>query len=288
MLADPVKAALLDPPPGERTRVVLAGTPFSVLHWGRVGDPTVLLLHGARGSARVWWRVGPAIAASGRHVVAPDLPGHGHTPATTHLAGFDDLAAALAALPGAMGLTGPVDVIGTSWGAMVASRIPGTGLAPGTLVVVEPPVLSAEPREMAAQLAERPGATLDETLERVAEWHPDWEPQERLVKAENLMRLDMDMLRAVQAANTAWDGGLASLRDAQQRGVAVWIVRGNPALGGLTSDSFVAQAQNFVLGGRIVQIPTAGHVPQRTDPARLVEICLAALDGAAPPPTELS
>jgi len=69
----------------------------------------------------------------------------------------------------------------------------------------------------------------------------------------------------------------------------VWIVRGNPALGGLTPDSFVAEAGGFVPSERIVQIPTAGHVPQRTDPARLVEICLAALgDGAAPAPTDVS
>ena len=65
--------------PGERKVTPAAGFPFSALAWG---DPTArptVLIHGVTASARIWWRVGPALAATGRRVVAPDLPGHGRT-----------------------------------------------------------------------------------------------------------------------------------------------------------------------------------------------------------------
>lgn len=41
--------------------------------------PTVVLVHGLGVSADYWWRNGPAIAAAGYRVLAPDLPGFGRT-----------------------------------------------------------------------------------------------------------------------------------------------------------------------------------------------------------------
>jgi len=41
--------------------------------------PTIVLLHGLGVSADYWWRNGPALAASGFRVIAPDLPGFGRT-----------------------------------------------------------------------------------------------------------------------------------------------------------------------------------------------------------------
>ena len=65
--------------PGRRSVTVAAGIPFSALTWGDPADRPLLLIHGITASARIWWRVGPALAASGRRVVAVDLPGHGQT-----------------------------------------------------------------------------------------------------------------------------------------------------------------------------------------------------------------
>ncbi|WP_245562566.1 alpha/beta fold hydrolase [Nocardia araoensis] len=39
-----------------------------------------LLVHGLSTSSRSWWQVGPALAARGYRVVAPDLAGHGNSP----------------------------------------------------------------------------------------------------------------------------------------------------------------------------------------------------------------
>lgn len=41
--------------------------------------PTIVLLHGLAVSADYWWRNGPALAAAGFRVIAPDLPGFGRT-----------------------------------------------------------------------------------------------------------------------------------------------------------------------------------------------------------------
>jgi len=40
----------------------------------------VVLVHGVAASTATWWRVGPALAERGYHVLAVDLPGHGASP----------------------------------------------------------------------------------------------------------------------------------------------------------------------------------------------------------------
>ncbi|WP_317628661.1 alpha/beta fold hydrolase [Gordonia hankookensis] len=42
--------------------------------WGE-GDRVAVLLHGMTTDSGSWWAVGPALAARGYRVVAPDLPG---------------------------------------------------------------------------------------------------------------------------------------------------------------------------------------------------------------------
>jgi pimeloyl-ACP methyl ester carboxylesterase len=76
-----VVAALDDPTVPELGVVDAAGIPFATRAWG---DPTaapILLIHGVTASSRVWWRIGPALAAGlDCRVVAVDQPGHGLTP----------------------------------------------------------------------------------------------------------------------------------------------------------------------------------------------------------------
>ena len=84
-----------------------------------------MLIHGVTASARIWWRVGPALAATGRRVVAPDLPGHGLTGHWTGHHRFRDNAADVAAWIRAAGLDVPdLQVVGHSWGAMTAAALP--------------------------------------------------------------------------------------------------------------------------------------------------------------------
>ncbi|MBB5918594.1 pimeloyl-ACP methyl ester carboxylesterase [Nocardia transvalensis] len=54
-------------------------TGLHVREWGQ-GDRVALLVHGLSASSRSWWQVGPALAARGYRVLAPDLAGHGDSP----------------------------------------------------------------------------------------------------------------------------------------------------------------------------------------------------------------
>ena len=74
----PTVAAALDgadPAGGSRFTTTAAGIPFSALTWGDPADRPLVLIHGVTASARIWWRVGPALAATGRRVVAVDQAG---------------------------------------------------------------------------------------------------------------------------------------------------------------------------------------------------------------------
>src|SRR6476659_7981003 len=105
-LPDPVAAALREPQPGTRTRVDAAGIRFSALTWGEPSLRPLVMLHGVTSSAATWWRIGPALAATGRYVVAVDLPGHGLTGSWRGHHRFRDNARDIAAFIRAAGLEG--------------------------------------------------------------------------------------------------------------------------------------------------------------------------------------
>lgn len=71
------------PAPTRRT-VTVPGAGVSVLEWRPSAEtqPPVLLLHGGGTDSALlsWGEVGPALAAAGHRVVAPDHPGFGHSP----------------------------------------------------------------------------------------------------------------------------------------------------------------------------------------------------------------
>lgn len=85
--------------------------------WG--SGPPLLLAHGSHGAWSHWIRNIDALAASGRTVWAPDLPGYGESA----LAERDDPAAVAEAL--ATGLhaliDGPVDAVGFSFGGVMSA-----------------------------------------------------------------------------------------------------------------------------------------------------------------------
>src|SRR5688572_8746339 len=126
-----VAAALAAPTEGERFTVGAAGIPWSALAWGDPGARPLLLIHGVTSSAAVWWRIGPALAATGRRVVAVDQAGHGQTGHWQGHVRFRDNAADIAAFARAARLvTDDLQVIGHSWGAVTAAALPAVGLRP--------------------------------------------------------------------------------------------------------------------------------------------------------------
>jgi pimeloyl-ACP methyl ester carboxylesterase len=271
--------AATEPDPGTRLTTVAARIPFSSIAWGDPEARPLVLLHGVSASARVWWRVGPALAATGRRVVAVDLPGHGLTGHWTGHHRFRDNAADVAEWIRAMALDVPeVQVIGHSWGAMTAAALPVAGIRPATLVLLDPPAL---PHAVISAMASDPSEVTYQDVEAavaaVTQANPTWPAGDVEAKAEALIQLDIEAARAVLLDNGDFDGGLADLSDPAAAGIPVWLVRGDPAAGGLIPDAVVPRFAALIGPSHIVTLAGAPHSPQRTDPEATTAVLLRAL-----------
>jgi pimeloyl-ACP methyl ester carboxylesterase len=243
------------------------------------------LIHGVTSSAASWWRLGPAFAATGRRVVAVDLPGHG---GTGHWQGhhrFRDNARDVVAFVRRAGLDrDDLQVIGHSWGAMTAAAFPAAGLRPATIILLDPPA-----RSLAAfvqQLAESDEGSypdMDEAIPAVRAANPDWDDGDVRAKAEALTQLDEEAARSVFLDNGDWDGGLGDLADPAAAGIPVWVVRGDPAAGGFIPDEVVPAYAARIGADHITTIPGAPHSPQRTHPLETTAALLRALDSGTQP-----
>jgi pimeloyl-ACP methyl ester carboxylesterase len=277
-----VAAALDDPAPGDRITVAAAGIPWSALTWGDPTAPPVLLLHGVTSNAACWWRVGPALAASGRHVTAIDQAGHGLTGNWQGHYRFRDNADDVAGFIRAAGLDrADLEVVGHSWGAMTAAALPAVGYRPASLVLLEPPTIPhATISAMAAEPGERTYATVDAALAALRPDHPDWAEGDLLAKAEALTQLDEAAARSVVLDNGDWDGGLADLADPAAAGIPVRVIRGDPAEGGLLPDAMLPAWEARIGPGHIHTIHGGPHSPQRTHPVETTAALLHALEDA--------
>jgi pimeloyl-ACP methyl ester carboxylesterase len=265
--------------PGTRSVTVAAGIPFSSLAWGDPSGRPLVLVHGITASARIWWRVGPAMAASGRHVVAPDLPGHGRT---GHWAGhhrFRDNAADVAGWIRATGLdVADLQVVGHSWGGMTSAALPVAGVRPATLVLLDPPAIPfAYISQMASDPSEVSYPDLDTAIRELARLNPSWPPEDVRAKAEALTELEIEAARAVLLENGDWDGGLGDVSDPAADGTPIWLIRGDPATGGLMPDAALPGFAARIGEDHIVTLAGAPHAPQRTHPVETTASLLRAL-----------
>ena len=94
------------------------------------------------------------------------------------------------------------------------------------------------------------------------------------------MTLDVVAARSVVLDNGDWDAGLAALADPAADGIPVWVVRGEPAAGGLTLDSAAAAYAERYGEDHVDHHPgrpaqPAAHAPRRDGARRFVR----ALDG---------
>lgn len=278
-LAPDVAAALAAPPPPAEASVDAAGISFHALAWGAADAPPLLLLHGVTSSARTWWRIGPALAAAGFWVVAPDLPGHGETRRWLGHHRFRDNAADLIEFVRAEALERPdLRIVGHSWGAMTAAAMPAAGLVPARLVLIDPP---AVPLAAIAAMLEDPveGAydDMEAAVHAIGGLYPTWPYGDVIAKAEGLTQFDVAAVRDVLTRNGDWDGGLGALADPAARDVPTWLIRGDPAFGGYVPDDLVPDFESRLGADRIITIAGAQHSPQRTHPEALVLVLLRAL-----------
>jgi pimeloyl-ACP methyl ester carboxylesterase len=275
--------ALRAPGAPEHLRIEAAGIPFHALAWGDPAADPLVIMHGVTASAGGWWRIGPALAAAGYRVIAPDLPGHGLTDAWRgHVAPRDnaaDMAAfARAAFPGKA--PGDVRVVGHSWGGMTAAWFPGVGYAPRVLVLVDPPYV---PLALIARLLENPDDRhydgLAEAMDAVGAQSPTWAYGDVAAKALSLTQFDEPAVLAVLTKNGDWDGGLAALADPAARDVPIRLIRGDPATGGYIPDAALPAFEARLGAENVTTITGAPHSPHRTHPIETTRALLRALAG---------
>jgi pimeloyl-ACP methyl ester carboxylesterase len=265
---------------GTRQTVVAAGIPFSALTWGDPAGRPLLLVHGVTVSASGWWRVGPALAATGRRVVAVDLPGHGRTGHWAGHARFEETAADLVEFIRAAGLATPdLQVVAHSWGAMVAVTLPTAGLCPSRLVLLDPPALSLAEivTEATEAHAVRPGSLDTARATAVAE-HPGWAEGDLDAAAEAAIGVDLEAARQVLFENGDWDAGLSALSEPAAAGLDVRLVRGDPNAGGRVPNDVAATFAERFGADHVITIPGAPHSPQATHPHELIDALRRALD----------
>ena len=274
-----VAAALAQPAPGRERILDAAGYAWRALEWGEAADPPLLLVHGVTSNAETFWRVAPAVAAAGRHVLAVDLPGHGRTGGWLGRHRFTETAADVAAFARAAVIGRPgLALLGHSWGGMVVAAMPAARLRPDRLILLDPPVLRlAGLEDMTRDPLELPYPSLDAAVAAVAAANPGWSDGDVRAKALGLTQFDPEAVLAALLENGDWDGGLASLADPAAAGIPTWVIRGAPDAGGLVPDATLPAFRARVGRGHVITIADAPHSPQRTHPEATTLAILRAL-----------
>ena len=118
--------------PAPALRVLSRARPIETVHggtriawhaWGDPGSEPLVLLHGGSGSWTHWLRNVEPLAGSGRRVIVPDLPGFGDSVAAEGTVDADGMVEPVAeGLREVVGGRG-VDVVGFSFGGMLAGLI---------------------------------------------------------------------------------------------------------------------------------------------------------------------
>jgi pimeloyl-ACP methyl ester carboxylesterase len=282
-LSPDVAAAVAHPEEGLRRAVEAGGIGWGTLSWGDPSDPPLLLVHGVTSNAGTWWRVGPALAATGRHVIAVDLPGHGSVTPWSGRHRFAETAAELASFIRAAGLDRPgLAVLGHSWGGMVSAHLPLVGIRSAVIVLLDPPCLDlAGMEELTRQATEQHYDSMDEARAAVRTENPGWSDGDVEAKARALTEFNEGAVLAVLVGNGAWDAGMGALRDPAATSIPTWLIRGEWATGGLIADSEVPAIEAQLGGGHVITIAGGPHSPHRTHPEATILAILRALGSNA-------
>lgn len=205
--------------------------------WNPLGDRRALLLHDLTEDGTCWWRVASELADAGFMVLAPDLRGHGRSPAAAghHLAT----------------LAGDVALLGAQWELLVGHGLGGAvaahllaGAVEVEAAVLLDPVLSLSDVQRASVAAQLrwPAGGVDPAALRAA--HPGWHETDVQRRALAAGLCTPDVVDAVLADNDPWDvTGLLARWTAR-----VQVIAADPDEGGLCDPAVVAAAGDVRIG----------------------------------------
>jgi pimeloyl-ACP methyl ester carboxylesterase len=270
----------------ERT-VKVNGITLHYLDWGPVDAPTVVLLHGITGHARVWDHLAERLAR-GRRVLALDQRGHGDSePAPDDDYRVATMADDVAAFAGSLRLD-RFALVGHSMGGRIAIKYAADHAAHlERLVIVDigPDIALAGLQRVRDMMSQSPERIESE------EWAFEY-----LRRASPLQDPDLLRARIYHGLKRLPDGGLTwkyakGLRDMMRQGrrdaVDLWeplaripcptlIVRG--AESDILSPEVAQKMTERLPDGRVVEIARAGHTVPADRPEEFVGELRAFLD----------
>lgn len=141
--------------------------PFGQVHLriageGAHGRPPLVCFHPSPLSSRLYERFLDRLAAEGRQALAIDTPGFGMSDPPPAPPSISDYSQVMASVIDALGLPGPVDLMGYHTGSMIAAELAAT--QPDTvrrLVLVSAPIFTEAERQQLRQLYGPTPARLD-------------------------------------------------------------------------------------------------------------------------------
>jgi pimeloyl-ACP methyl ester carboxylesterase len=234
--------------------------------WNPLGDRRALLLHGLTSDGACWWRLASELADDGWMVLAPDLRGHGRSPAAI---AYD--------LPT---LAGDVELLGTAWDLVVGHSLGGAVAAHllarsdtiAAAVLIDPVLALSDVtrRELHAE-----GGTVTAADVRAAQ--PRWDERDVHRKVAAAALCTPDVVAAVLDQNDPWS--VVELATAWT--ARVHLVAADPGLGALLTPELAARV---VTGdGRVTAevVAGAGHSVHRDRPEAVSEAVAAVLASVA-------
>jgi pimeloyl-ACP methyl ester carboxylesterase len=222
--------------------------------WNPLGDRRALLLHGLASDGACWWRLASQLADDGWMVLAPDLRGHGRSPAA--------IAYDLPTLADDVELLGDgwQLVVGHSLGGAIAAHLLARSRDIAAAVLLDPVlVLPAETRRVLhTDLRQQAGAV---TAASVRASNPTWDERDVQRKVQAAALCTPDVIDAVLDHNDPWD--LTALTAAWS--ARVHLLAADPDQGGLLDPALAARLAD---GRRLTaQTVACGHSIQREAPA---------------------
>jgi pimeloyl-ACP methyl ester carboxylesterase len=158
------------------------------------------------------------------------------------------------------------------------AALPIAGIRPATLVLLDPPALpEASMATIVDDPDERPREGVEATIRFLTPRNRAWSAGDIEAKARSLHQLDLEAARDILLLNGDWDGGLHDISDPAAAGLEIWLIRGDPAVGGLIPDDAAAAFAERLGPDRVLTIPGGHHSPMRNDPVATTAALLTAL-----------